>query len=161
MTEPRPPTREVYETGIQLPGSTIAVITHESEGMVPVRRAELRHWASEVKVIAANPLEYANAWATTMFGVGVAALLGLLAVIASRTKTSHPPEWIYIVLGAVGSAALGIAAFCRWVDGKQRDAHARRADALCGQIKQAEDRAPQPAVVQRGDHPEVAGSNPA
>lgn len=120
----------------------VAYIAHESEEMVHVRRAELRYWATEALEVVKNPLEGAGAWATTCAGISVAAGLSALGLLATEDKTHKVPSGVYLVMLSVTLAFGVAAAFCWWVDRKQREMRTSRAESLADQIKAADTRSP-------------------
>jgi hypothetical protein len=138
-------------TPIQQAAARVAPITHESQGMIFVRRAEIRHWAKEVLEVVKNPLEGASAWAATMAGIAWAGLFALIGLLATEDSSHKVKTGFYISLLAVTLAAAGIGAFCWWVDRKQRSMRSGRAQVLSNQIKECEERAQPVTVSKAGD----------
>jgi hypothetical protein len=147
-----------YSTAIQQSAATVAPITHESQGMVYVRRAEIRHWAKEVLEIVKNPLEGASVWAATMLGVAVTAGIATITLLATEDHEHKIAPGVYVGLLGVTLAAAGISTFCWWVDRQQRKHRSGRAQTLSEQIKECETRAPMDVPPAVSPAAPVAGS---
>lgn len=118
-------------------------ISPEHNETVPVRRVELRQFADDVVRIAKNPLENALAWTIALASLAVGAGLSLIALYgAQQEKGTHTPDWVLVLHWAAVIGFGTSAAFCKWVDGKQREGRDERASILARQIRACDSRAP-------------------
>ena len=122
-----------------LPASRLAPIAAEHDEAVPVRRAEIEHFAERVRKLK-NPIESASAWAFTWLGLGVAASFSLLALLG--VKGQHIKQAVLISHGAAIFIGFFLAAFCGWMNHRLRgDAEDRNETVAC-EIEKLNERAP-------------------
>lgn len=122
-----------------LPPSRLAPIAAEHDEAVPVRRAEIEHFAERVRELG-NPIESAGAWAFTWLGLGVAASISLLAILGVKGQhIKQPVIWAHVAAIVIG---LFLAAFCGWLNRRLRSDEGDRNETVACEIEKLNERAP-------------------
>src|SRR5690242_1576558 len=102
MSDPAQQASAGYQQAV-IGAPPVAAPTPKSQEMVFVRRSELHGLKRTARRAFADPAASASAWAFTWLGVGIAAALSLLAMVAP--KGQHIRTWVleahvfFIVLG--------------------------------------------------------------
>jgi hypothetical protein len=136
MTAPDLPFRE----GAFVPGAPVALPTPKSQEMILVRRSEIRGIRRRVDQALTNPVESASAWAFTWLGTGIAAGLSLGALVG--VSGNHVK--VGVIAGHCTLIVCGffLAAFCGWIDRKNRQSRLGQKHDLCAELDELDERAP-------------------
>jgi hypothetical protein len=122
-----------------LPASRLAPIAAELDEAVPVRRAEIEHFAERVRELK-NPIEAASAWAFAWLGLGIAATFSLGALLGVKGQhIKQPVIWAHVAAIVIG---FFLAAFCGWMNRRLRRDGGEQNEAVACEIERLNDRAP-------------------
>jgi hypothetical protein len=128
-----------------LPPSRLAPIAAEHDEAVPVRRAEIAHFAERVRELG-NPIESASAWAFTWLGLGIAAIFSLLAMLGVQGQhIKQPVIWAHVAAIVIG---LFLAAFCGWLSRRLRKDEDTKNEVVACEIEKLNERAPSPTPIE-------------
>jgi hypothetical protein len=121
-----------------LPASRLVPIASELDEAVPVRRSEIADLAQQARGLR-NGKEPAKEWASIWLGIGISAMLTLVALLG--VEGQHLKDWVISGEVALMVASYFLAVLCWCINGLANRQESSNSEKLAQSIEMLSDRA--------------------